>query len=125
MAILNPIIRKRKNPISKNHLLNSIEQTKVIEIEIPEYTVIEVTNLIGGGKFADILIPTLSMDTPFEERSEIAYAIAKKERVKSLAIYSTEDAYKAAYSYSFSNEHPEASNGQLGSISMDTGIFGE
>jgi len=40
-------------------------------------------------------------------------------------MYSTREAYKAFYSSSFAEQHPEASNGFLGSISMWSGEFSD
>lgn len=92
---------------------------------IPKYTVISAINLIAGGKHADVLIPSLSRNTPHETRSKVAFAILKKEGLKSLSMYATRDAYKADYSFLFAKQHPDASNGRLGSISMYTGKFND
>lgn len=91
---------------------------------IPDYTVISAINLLAGGKHADVLVPSLSRNTPHSTRKEVAFAILKKEGLKSLSMYSTREAYKADYSSSFAQQHPHASNGRLGSISMD-GIFSD
>ena len=92
---------------------------------IPDYTIISAINLMSGGKHADVLIPGLSRSTPREIRSNIAFAILKKEGLKSLSMYSTREAYKADYSSSFAKQHPDAKKGYLGSISMDTGKFND
>lgn len=92
---------------------------------IPEYTVISAINLLAGGKHADVLIPSLSRNTPRETRSEVAFAIQKKEGLRSLSMYSTREAYKADYSSSFAEQNPGASEGRLGSISMQTGTFSD
>jgi len=92
---------------------------------IPDYTVISAINLMSGGKHADILIPGISRNTPRETRSNIAFAILKKEGLKSLSMYSTKEAYEADYSSSFAKQHPDAKKGCLGSISMDTGKFND
>ena len=89
----------------------------------PEYTVISAINLLAGGKHADVLIPSLSRNTPLETRSKIAFAILKREELCSLSMYSTREAYKADYSSSFAEQHPEAHQGRLGFISMQTGEF--
>ncbi len=89
------------------------------EGEIPDYTMISAINLLAGGRHADILIPSLSRSTPLETRSNVAFAILEKEGLKSLAIYSTQDAYNADYSFSFAEQHPEAHNGYLGSITTE------
>ncbi|MBL7066434.1 MAG: hypothetical protein ISS29_01055 [Candidatus Marinimicrobia bacterium] len=86
---------------------------------IPNYTIISAINLLAGGKHADVLIPSLSSTTPREMRSKVAFAILKKEGLKSLGMYSTQEAYKADYSSSYAKQHPSASKGRLGSISME------
>lgn len=90
---------------------------------IPEYKVISAINLNIGGKGADVLIPSLTRNTPREERSRIAHAILKKEGLREMSMFSTLEAKKAAYSSSFAKGHPEAKKGFLGAIEMDSGKF--
>jgi len=90
---------------------------------IPEYTVISAISLLAGGKQADVLIPSLTRQTPRDTRSRIAFAILKKEGLRCLSMFSTREACKAAYSDSFAKQHPDASDGYLGGISMNTGKF--
>jgi len=90
---------------------------------IPQYTIISAINLVAGGKFADVLVPSLTRETPRDTRSEIAFAIRKKEGLRCLSMYSTREACKASYSSSYAEQHPDASNGYLGGISMNTGKF--
>jgi len=90
---------------------------------IPEYTVISAISLLAGGKQADVLIPSLTRQTPRDTRSRIAFAILKKEGLRCLSMFSTREACKAAYSDSFAKQHPDASDDYLGGISMNTGTF--
>jgi len=99
--------------------------SRVSEGSMPEYTIISAINLVAGGKHADVLIPSLSRRTPIEKRREIAFAIRKKEGLRSLSMYSTREAYKSDYSSSFAEQHPKARQGFLGSISLDSGEFQE
>ena len=93
------------------------------EGDIPDYTVIDAVNLLAGGKHEDVLIPSLSNDTPHEIRSKIAFAILEKDDLKSVAMYATMAAYKSDCSSSFAAQHPDAIKGRLGSISISTGEF--
>ena len=95
------------------------------EGELPDYTGIKAINLLAGGKNADILVPRFSANTPRATRKKVAFATLKKEGLRSLSMYSTRKAYKADYSSSFAEEHPKASNGFLGSISMHSGEFSD
>jgi hypothetical protein len=69
------------------------------------------------------MIPSLTRETPRDTRSKIAFAIRKKEGLRCLSMYSTREACKASYSSSYAKQHPNASNGYLGGISMNTGKF--
>lgn len=99
--------------------------SRTSEGSIPDYTIISAINLLAGGKHADVLIPSLSQRTPIERRREIAFEIRKKEGLRTLSMYSTNEAYKAAYSSSFAEQHPKASQGFLGSIALESGEFQE
>ena len=94
--------------------------------KIPEYKVLfQVDLMSGAGKFGEILISSYSKDTPKEERESTLREIIKKEGFVSAALYSTEEAYKANSSESFSKAHPDAlKNGYLGQIS-EKGLFTE
>jgi hypothetical protein len=89
---------------------------------LPSYRMLFANDKAGGGRFGDALVPTLSRATPEAERERIARGIAQKEGLTNLAIYSTEDAYKANVSASFGAQHPDAMRGGfLGSL--DGGSF--
>jgi len=87
--------------------------------EIPEYTVLEIINLVSGERLAEVMVPSQSRETPFETRKKTADAILEKEKVAQLHLYSTKDAMKAQYSDSFRKKHPDAIKGYLGRISSN------
>jgi len=93
-------------------------------MSIPHYEVLDTVDLIAGGTHKDILIPSLSRNTPYSECKKTAFAIKKKERLRTVAIFSTYEAYKAGYSASYAEQHPGANNGFLGNISL-SGSFGD
>jgi hypothetical protein len=84
---------------------------------IPAYRMLFANDKLGGGRFGDALIPSLSRKTPVAERERLARDIAQQERLTNLAIYSTEAAYEANTSASFLAKHPDAlKHGFLGSL---------
>ena len=85
---------------------------------LPQYTVLfSVERFGGGGRFGDVLVPSLSRATPAEERERVARAIAQKEGLADVTIYSSEDAYKANTSERYLRAHPDAlRRGLLGSL---------
>ncbi len=90
---------------------------------IPAYTIIQSMNLARSGKHADILIPTLSRDTPRATRESIAFQLLKKEGLTAVSLFSTREACKAQYSASFAEANPGASEGYLGQISPGSSEF--
>jgi hypothetical protein len=93
---------------------------------LPDYQMLFANDKLGGGRFGDALVPSLSRKTPVAERERVARGIAQKERLTELAIYSTEGAYKANVSASFLKEHPDAlRQGFLGSLNESTFQPGE
>jgi len=82
---------------------------------MPEYTILDTVPLMIGGKHGDVLIQTYSPDTATDILRETAINIAGAGGFTSLSLYSTEEAYRASYSASYSNEHPGAlEKGYLG-----------
>lgn len=80
----------------------------------------------GGGKFGDVLVSSLSRSTPAKTREEIARKIAIKEGLVQVSFYSTEEAYKANNSESYSKAHPGAmKRGFLGTIQDGKFVPGE
>ncbi len=75
---------------------------------LPAYTVLSSYKKISGGKFGDILVPSFSRKTPIKTREAVFRAIAAKEGIKDVSFYSTEDAYQANLSGSFTTTHPDA-----------------
>lgn len=91
---------------------------------LPHYKILFQVKLMSGtGEYGEILIQSYSKATPTEEREKTLRKIIKKEGFVSAALYSTEDAYKANSSESFSKANPNAlKNGYLGQIT-EQGIF--
>jgi len=73
---------------------------------LPDYEVIDEVTAIGGDKFGDILIASLSRDTPEAEREQIARGIAAGEGYDVVVIYCSREAQQADYSASFAEAHP-------------------
>jgi intein/homing endonuclease len=93
------------------------EETKA-EVVLPQYTTLFSVDLISGkGKFGEVLIPKFSKEVKSSEREKAFRGIMDVEGWVSISVYSTEDAYKANSSESFSKEHPNAlKDGFLGGI---------
>jgi hypothetical protein len=93
------------------------EETKV-EVVLPQYTTLFSVDLMSGkGKFGEVLIPKFSKKVKGSEKEKTFRAIMDSEGWVSISAYSTEDAYKANSSESFSKQHPNAlKDGFLGSI---------
>ena len=88
-----------------------IEVTAVPEAYIdPEYEILDSIELISGSTYGDILVKSFSQNTSNDEITSFIEFISEKESFDELSIYSTEDAYKANYSSSYLDEHPEALN---------------
>jgi hypothetical protein len=117
----------QREKIFKKEITQSQMSTETsIDKKIPEYKVLfQVDLMSGAGKFGEILISSYSKDTPKEERESTLRKIIKKEGFVSAMLYSTEEAYKANSSESFSKAHPDAlKKGYLGQIT-EKGIFVE
>jgi hypothetical protein len=93
------------------------KETKT-EVVLPKYTTLFSVDLISGkGKFGEVVIPTYSKEVKGSEKEKTFRAIMDAEGWVSISAYSTEDAYKANSSESFSKQHPNAlKDGFLGSI---------
>ncbi|MBV8383051.1 MAG: tetratricopeptide repeat protein [Planctomycetaceae bacterium] len=84
---------------------------------LPAYRVLFSAQKLGGGKFGDVLVLSLSRTTPASERGAIARRIAQQEGLTEISIYSSKEAYKANVSASYLKQHPDAlKKGFLGSI---------
>lgn len=93
------------------------EETKA-EVVLPQYTTLFSVDLMSGkGKFGEVLISSLSKEVKSSEREKTFRGIMDSEGWISISAYSTEEAYKANSSESFSKAHPNAlKNGFLGGI---------
>jgi hypothetical protein len=91
---------------------------------LPNYRILFRVDLISGkGVFGEVLISDYSKKTSKDEIENSLRAIIKKEGFVSAMLYSTEDAYRANMSESFSKAHPEAMEvGYLGQIT-EKGMF--
>lgn len=89
-----------------------------VGLELPQYTTLFSVDLLSGkGKFGEVLIPSFSKKMESKDKEKALRNILKAEGWISITAYSTEDAYKANSSQSFSNSHPNAlKDGLLGSI---------
>ncbi len=89
-----------------------------LEEVLPTYSTLFSVDLFSGkGKFGEVLIPSVSKSSNSTEREKILRSIMKSEGWVSVSGYSTEDAYKANSSESFSKQHPNAlKDGFLGGI---------
>ena len=89
-----------------------------VDVVLPQYTTLFSVDLMSGkGKFGEVLIPSLSKEVKSNEREKVFRGIMNSEGWVSISAYSTEDAYKANSSESFSKEHPNAlKDGFLGGI---------
>ena len=93
------------------------EETKA-EVVLPQYTTLFSVDLFSGkGKFGEVLIPKFSKEIRSNEREKAFRAIMNVEGWVSISAYSSEEAYKANSSESFSKQHPNAlKDGFLGGI---------
>ncbi len=91
-----------------------------VQVDLPPYTMLFENDKLGGGRFGDALVPSLSRTTTLEERERVARGIAANERLTNLSIYSTNEAYQANVSASYSDAHPDAmKSGFLGSLDQN------
>ena len=114
--------------LSKKDSVEISPITKEANYDIPGYTILFVNEAIdGSGKFGDVLVPSLSLQTSSAEREFIARKIAKKEAINSLLfLYSTIDAYQANISASYAKAHASAfRKGFLGTLDKNGWIPGE
>ena len=78
------------------------------EFEIPEYTVLDIVDQISGVRYGDVLVSTLQRDTPAGRRADVIKEIARREGLGEASLYCSRDAFRAAFSSSFAEEHPDA-----------------
>jgi len=126
VTVYEDFIKGERKIIWDNYSSDAIDAKNVerkADITIPKYTIIERIELIAGGKHADILLPSITRETKIDIRKRIAFAILKKEKLRSLTMFSTREAFNASYSISYAEQHPGAIDGYIGAISMHTGEF--
>lgn len=81
-------------------------KTKKEEVKIPKYKILYEDKMLRGGKFASVLMQSLSIKTPVEKRKEIAKKFAEEKGYIWVTIYSTEEAMKANENANYSVKHP-------------------
>jgi len=90
--------------------------------KLPKYSILDEVTLFSGGKYGDILITSFSRKTSLDELKSAAKEIARSEGFDEISLYSTKEAFKANFSSSYSESHPNAlKNGYLGSYK--DGVF--
>ncbi len=89
-----------------------------VDVVLPQYTTLFSVDLSSGkGKFGEVLIPTLTKEVKSIEREKTFREIMESEGWVSISAYSSEEAYKANSSESFSKQNPNAlKDGFLGGI---------
>ena len=88
----------------------------VEEVPALAYEIMDEVQLDAGGRFADVLVESLSRDTPAAERERVARMIKEREKLKGVALYCSQEAMHADYSAAFARKNPEALECVLGSI---------
>lgn len=83
---------------------------------LPEYELLHAAREYGSQKlYAEVLVPSLSPQSPVEERKQIMTEIAAFEGFESGTLYCTRQAREAHYSMDYADRHPQAlSQGLLG-----------
>jgi hypothetical protein len=88
---------------------------------LPEYIVADRVNLMVGGIYGDVVVPSLSSSVSLAELAALADAIAASEGFTQLSLYCSEEAVRANFSRSFLEENPNAYDCVLGS--WEDGVF--
>ncbi len=79
------------------------------EPSLPAYEVLRSTDAYRSERrYAEILIPGLSPQTPLKEQARIVRAIAQREGFDSMTLYRTPEAREANYSMDYADRHPMA-----------------
>ncbi len=88
---------------------------------LPDYRVLDRVKLISGEQYGHVLLESLSPKTPAPRRQAVLRDIAAIEGLSIAILYSTEDAFKAAFSESYQKDHPNAlKTGFLGRLERGT-----
>ncbi len=83
-------------------------ESSITNKTIENHSVIQKTNLINWNILLEVLISTISKETPVEKIKEIALQLSEKYDANQIQIYCSIEAQKANYSSSFAEEHPDA-----------------
>lgn len=75
---------------------------------LPVYEILDSVETLNEGTMADILVSSFSKGTSVVERESFAQAVASKEGLEWVTLYCSRDAFRANYSSSFSESHPDA-----------------
>lgn len=82
-------------------------------VALPDYRVLDK---VGG--YIDVLVPSLSVNTPTDSLERLIRRIARAEGATQVTMYRTEEAFRANFSSSYAEQHPGALEaGYLGSLS--------
>ncbi|NOU18043.1 MAG: hypothetical protein HOO91_10865 [Bacteroidales bacterium] len=114
----------REKVFKKESSLTETKSESSLDENLPQYQILfQVELMSGAGTFGEILVLSYSKEIPKKERESTLRKIIKKEGFVSAMLYSTEEAYKANSSESFSKAHPNAlKKGYLGQIT-EQGLF--
>lgn len=86
---------------------------------LPEYSILGVVEELGAPTRGDVLVPSLSRETPASVRESVLRRIMKREGFDEAALFCSEDAMRAAYAETYQGESPGALQtcglGQVGS----------
>ncbi len=95
---------------------------EVAPITVPAYTVVFKQNMIApAGVLVEVVVPSLSRQTPLEDVARLATAILTLEAGDRLNIYATHAAYLANGDDDYGKRHPRAlAEGYLGRVENGT-----
>lgn len=90
------------------------------QVELPDYRVVDTVDQMTGGRYGEVIIPSLSADVDTTRMRRIAFGIIERENLDEAAFYNSEDALKADLSSSFREANPGTlEEGALGSVTGD------
>lgn len=84
---------------------------------MPEYRVVDTVDQMVGGKYGEVIIPSLKASVDTSRMKSIAFAILEEEGLDEASFYNSDEARRSNISGSFRESHPGAlEEGLLGSI---------
>ena len=100
-----------------------VEDQKKPPIVLPSHKILSSTKLISGGYAKDILVlePSFFKTSSGAEIDSIVRLFSKELYSSQIALFATEEAQKASYSDSYSQQNPHAIDGFI--CSFDQGKF--